>query len=97
MEPLMKHEIDQDGILAWIDLLETCDKGGNKDNRIEELEDIITTPRNRNLPGGLQEFLNQHKAAFTKLSIVLEAKEWQGEDTQKKTAEESGTSWLDMA
>ena len=100
MDPLMKHEHSQDGIMVWIDLLNTCNKGGNKDIRIEELEDIITTPCNRNAPGGLQEFLNNHKTASTELAFVLEAKEWQDEDTHKrmliKNLESLGCIWLDM-
>ena len=57
MNPLMKHEHSQDDIMVWIDSLNTCDKGGNKDIRIEELEDVITLPCNKNAPGGSQEFL----------------------------------------
>ena len=100
MDPLMKHEHTQDGVMVWIDLLNTCDRGGNKDIRIEELEDIITVPYDKNAPGGLQEFLNNHKTAFTELAFVLEAKEWQDEDTHKRrlitNLEPLGWTWLDM-
>ena len=51
MTQLMKHEEDKDGVMVWIELLDTCDKGGNKEIRIEKLEQIIPTQYNRNYKG----------------------------------------------
>ena len=38
MDPLMKHEHDQDDIMVWIDLLNTCDKEETKTSGLKNLK-----------------------------------------------------------
>ena len=47
---LRKWEEDQDGIRAWIELMNKFDKSGNIDLRISSLENIISQPFSRAYP-----------------------------------------------
>ena len=84
MGKLMKYHDTQDGILAWIDILEACDKGGSKALRTDHLEDIVNTSYNRHYKGGLTAYLNDYEAAITELATILKVEEWKSEATPKR-------------
>ena len=96
---LMEYEYSQDGILAWIGILNQCDKGGNRDLRIQILEQEISTPYYKNYKGGLNAYLNNFETALTELSVVLMKSEFQSEESQKRkllqNLEPLGWTWLD--
>ena len=80
---LMKHQNDQDGLKVWLELLDICNRGGNKEIQLEELEKTISTPFHQNCKGGLKAFLTDCETAFTELVFVLEETAWKDEATQK--------------
>ena len=94
MNQLMRYEEDQDGIKVWYGLLQQCDQGGNKDLRIQLLEQEISTPYSRHYKGGLNVYLNNLETAFTELSIVLKVGAWQDEGTQKRRLLQNLEPWV---
>ena len=96
---LMQNEQSQDGIKVWIGILSQCDRGGNKDLRIQILEQEVTTPYHNRYKGGLHVYLNNFETSITELAVVLKIKEWEEEATQKRRLLQNLQSlnwkWLD--
>ena len=80
----MEHKAKQDGISVWIGVLQDCDKGGDKDLRIEMPKCEISIPHDRNIHENLLTCLDKFQSAFTELGMVLKVKAWRDKATQKR-------------
>ena len=47
LKQVLKYEEEQDGLMAWMELMDEYDKEGSKDLRIMKLESIVSTPFSR--------------------------------------------------
>ena len=94
---LLKWEEDQDGIRAWIELMNKFDKSGNIDLRISSLENIISQPFSRAYPGGLTKYISDYEAAFVELGM-LGVRAWDADEARKRrmiqNVEAAGLTWL---
>ena len=76
---ILKYKKSQDGLGVWLEMVDKFDKGGNRDNRIRELETIISTPYSKYYKGGIKQFLIDYENAFMELTTL-------GEDNWNKDA-----------
>ena len=60
----IKFAKNSDGIRLWLAIQEEHGRGGSKENRLMELDDIISTPFNRHHKGGLLAHLSKLDSAF---------------------------------
>ena len=95
---VMKYENTQDGLSAWLEIVEKFDKGGSKRNKIKELEQVISTPYNRHYKGGLRQFIIDYENAFMEL-IILGESAWNNDEPKVRRLIQNlsgaGLSWLD--
>ena len=67
---LMHHKTSQDGLMAWMEMLDRFDADGDKETCIMRLEDRLNTPFSRMYKGGLTQWLMDYEAAMAELSIL---------------------------
>ena len=80
---LLANKKTHDGLSAWIALVNEFDQGGDKELRIEELENIISTKYHRHYKGGLRQFIADYKSAFVELT-TLGVTEWKSDQAMKR-------------
>jgi hypothetical protein len=67
---VIKHDKDRNGILAWMELRRDYDNDGNKNLRMEILEDIIHKPFQNNQHGGLAAYIDQFLGVMNEMEIL---------------------------
>jgi hypothetical protein len=90
---LMENRGKQDVIQAWYQLVNQYETDGNKNVRIKELENVITTVFHRHYRGGLFKWVQDYKDAFTEL-VILDQATWNDDDIKKTVfGPECSTYW----
>ena len=80
----------QDGIKAWIEMLDRYEADGNINLRIKKLEIIISTPYHKRYKGGLSRWVQDYENAFSELH-KLGVTVWQGDEEKKRCIIQNAT------
>ena len=64
---VQQHSKTHDGVMTWIHLHDTYDNAGNLQMKIIQLLKELCVPWSDNYPGGINQYLNQVLAAYSKL------------------------------
>ena len=101
LKQVLKYEEEQDGLMAWMELMEEYDKEGSKDLRIMKLENIVSTPFSRGYKGGMLQWVTDYESAFAELGYIHKLNAYTDDEMIKRRVlqylQTPALSWLDNA
>ena len=101
LKQVLKYEEEQDGLMAWMELMDEYDKEGSKDLRIMKLESIVSTPFSRGYKGGMLQWVTDYESAFAELGYIHKVEAYTDDDMIKRRVlqylQTPALSWLDNA
>ena len=65
---ILRHEATSNGLAAWLELQESYDFGGSKEDKSDDLEEALSKPYNRAEHGNVIKFLDLFEANMTEIN-----------------------------